>query len=183
MSGLDLGDLGLDVEEEAAPSWAASTTAAPSVPAEVPDRVSLRDAVLADPDARFQRVLANLGVREATACMAAAVHQIWGRRPDLRPIAATLMTVETEDRHPVDALADLLRLAFPGTIAPRVITLTVRHGDHFLDRHLAWQGDLADEGVDYEDMKRRAFFGEFDATGPRHSLFDIATMSFRDPTP
>lgn len=166
MAGLNLDDLGI----------APATPSRPTPPRPEPGTTTLREAALASPI--LQDTIASLGLIEATAVLRAAIHQIWSKRPDRKPVVAALMSAAVEDVTHIEALATTLGLRLPERVAARILELTRRRAQAFLDAHLYWQGRLADEGVGREEMDRRASLGEFDASGPLDSRFDLTTMTF-----
>lgn len=167
MSGLTLADLGLGT----------AFADEPPVVEEVaePGRQSLREAVLVDPAGRLAWTVAHLGVHFAGECLAAATRQMWGRRPEVMPSAVAVMT-EGAGREPVERLDVLLGLSFSPRVCARILVLTQRHAQAFLDRFPSWHGQLADEGVSVEEMTRRSHLGEFDQSGPLPSTFDLSTL-------
>ena len=173
-----LDDLGLADDVAAVPE---TRPVAPE-----PGTISLRDAALnqghpsfSTPGRPMQDAIRDLGVARATVVLREAIQQIWGGAPATMPMAALLMTAPVEDSAHVDTLNTLLNLVVPERIAGRILTLVQRRAAAFLTEHLSWQARLADEGVPYPEMERRALLGEFDLSGPLPSTFDLATMSFR----
>lgn len=172
MGGLNLVDLGVEPGTEPGPHQR------PRFARPDPGAVTIGEAARTSTGRGLQAIVADLGVEQATRCLRRAIQQIWGNRPDLMPAHAVLMSIDITGQANHESLRTLLGVVFAERTANRVITLTRRHADAFLTEHAAWQPRLADEGVTYAEMERRALLGEFDRSGPLPSRFDLATLSY-----